>query len=73
MKFLADEGVDRSIVEVLRELQHNVYYVIEETRSLSDDELLAIAANESRILLTRDKNFANSFIGLVSHMLELFS
>jgi predicted nuclease of predicted toxin-antitoxin system len=57
MKFLADEGVDRSIVEVLRELQHNVYYVIEETRSLSDDELLAIAANESRILLTRDKDF----------------
>lgn len=57
MKFLADEGVDRSIVNALRELHHNVYYVIEETRSLSDDELLAIAANEKRILLTRDKDF----------------
>lgn len=34
MKFLADEGVDRSIVEGLRKLNFNVYYVIEEIRCI---------------------------------------
>ncbi len=57
MKFLADEGVDRSIVETLRKSGYDVYYVIEETRSLTDDEILTFAAHESRILLTRDKDF----------------
>ncbi len=57
MRFLADEGVDRSVVEGLRLLNFDVYYVIEETRSLSDDELLHIAFTENRILITRDKDF----------------
>jgi predicted nuclease of predicted toxin-antitoxin system len=57
MKFLADEGIDRSIVEGLRALNFDVYYVIEEIRSLSDDELLRIAFTEDRILITRDKDF----------------
>jgi predicted nuclease of predicted toxin-antitoxin system len=57
MKFLADEGVDRLIVNGLRELGFDVYYVIEEVRSLDDDVLLEIALNESRILITRDKDF----------------
>ena len=57
MKFLADEGVDRSIVDKLRGLKFDVYYVIEEIRSLSDDELLHIAFTENRILITRDKDF----------------
>jgi len=29
MKFIADEGVDRPIVERLRALGHNVYYAAE--------------------------------------------
>ncbi len=51
MKFLADEGIDRSIVEGLRDLNFDVYYVIEEVRSLSDDELLHIALRKSGYLL----------------------
>ncbi len=57
MKFLADEGVDRSIVDGLRQMGFDVFYVIEETRSLDDDTLLQIAANEKRILITKDKDF----------------
>jgi predicted nuclease of predicted toxin-antitoxin system len=57
MRFLADEGVDRSIVEILRKFDFDVHYVIDEIRSLTDDELLHIANTESRILITRDKDF----------------
>lgn len=57
MKFLADEGVDISIVRKLREVGFDVFYVIEEIRSLNDDELLQIAYSENRILITRDKDF----------------
>ncbi|MCW5909808.1 MAG: DUF5615 family PIN-like protein [Cyclobacteriaceae bacterium] len=57
MKFLADEGVDRSIVETLRSSGFDVYYAIEGIRALTDDELLHIATTENRILITRDKDF----------------
>lgn len=57
MKFLADEGVGRSIVEGLRKLNFDVYYVVEKIRSLNDDVLLQIAFEENRILITRDKDF----------------
>lgn len=57
MKFLADEGVNRSIVDGLRQLNFDVFYVVEETRSLDDDILLQIAADEKRILITKDKDF----------------
>ena len=57
MIFLADEGIDRSIVDCLRGQGHHVFYVVEEIRSLDDDILLDIAAEENRILITRDKDF----------------
>jgi predicted nuclease of predicted toxin-antitoxin system len=57
MKFLADEGIDRSIVDCLRGLGFDVFYVIEQVRSLDDDILLQIAHSETRILITRDKDF----------------
>jgi predicted nuclease of predicted toxin-antitoxin system len=57
MKFLADEGVDRSVVDGLRQLGFDVFYVVDETRSLDDDVLLQIAADEKRILITKDKDF----------------
>lgn len=34
----------------------DVYYVIDEIRSLEDDTLLKIALDETRILITRDKD-----------------
>lgn len=68
MKFLADEGVDIAIVKGLRAVGFDVYYVIEEIRSLSDDELLRTAYSENRVLITRDKDFGELVFRL--HMLH---
>ena len=57
MKFLADENVDKSVVERLRKEGHVVLYVIEMERSISDDEVIQRANQESALLLTADKDF----------------
>ena len=58
MKFLADEGVDSSIVKCLRKTGHDVIFVVERTlRTMEDDLLLQIAESENRIIITRDKDF----------------
>jgi hypothetical protein len=40
MNFVADEGVDRLIVESLRHDGHTVWYVAEMSPSISDEEVL---------------------------------
>lgn len=57
MKILADEGVDSPIVSRLRVLGHDVDYISEIDPGISDEEVLKIALNDSRILLTIDKDF----------------
>jgi predicted nuclease of predicted toxin-antitoxin system len=57
MRFLADEGIDRSIVDGLRLLGFDVFYVVEQIRSVNDDILLQTALDENRVLITRDKDF----------------
>ena len=57
MKFLADECCDAGLVAALRDIGHDVKYVIEQKTGSSDDEVLTIAYNEGRILLTEDKDF----------------
>ena len=57
MRFLADENIDRIIVERLREAHHEVFYVIEMKPGISDDEVLQKANQESALLITADKDF----------------
>lgn len=57
MKFFADEGVDAPIVKQLRQDGHDVDYVIELERSISDDEVLDRANRSEAILTTADKDF----------------
>ena len=57
MNFLADESVDRQIVDALREDDHAVLYVTEMDPGLSDDEVLDKAEKGSAILITADKDF----------------
>lgn len=57
MKFLADEGVDRQIVERLRENGLSVLYVAEIEPGISDDEVLNQANRDTALLLTTDKDF----------------
>ncbi len=69
MKFVADEGVDRQIVDELRRKGHDVVYILEEGRGTPDDIILAIANQENRILITRDKDFGE----LVYHLRKVHS
>lgn len=57
MKFLVDECCDASLVDALRKDGHDVLYAVESLRGASDDELLARAFSEQRLLLTEDKDF----------------
>jgi len=57
MNFVADESVDRQIVERLRNNGHSVWYVAEMSPSISDDEVLELANKETAPLITSDKDF----------------
>lgn len=57
MKYLADENIEKPIVDWLRDKGEDVYYVPEESPSLKDSEIINIAKEENRILLTNDKDF----------------
>jgi len=57
MNFLPDECCDTALVQALREDGHNVFYVLEPLRGASDDDILARAFAENRLLLTEDKDF----------------
>lgn len=57
MRFLADEGVDKSLVTLLRQSDYDVLYVAESASSIEDELVLELANAENRILITRDKDF----------------
>ena len=57
MKLLADESIDRQIVDHLRQDGHLVRYVAELEPGLPDDTVLEWANRESALLLTADKDF----------------
>ena len=57
MNLVADEGVDRAVVERLRRDGHEVVYVAELSPSVADEEVLQEANARSAVLLTADKDF----------------
>jgi len=57
MKFVADEGVDAPIVEMLRNEGYSVYYILEQDAGLDDVDVLKLAKNEKSVLITMDKDF----------------
>jgi predicted nuclease of predicted toxin-antitoxin system len=59
LTIVADEGVDRLTVEVLRGEGHTVIYIAEESPSISDEEVLSRAATAEAVLLTQDKDFGD--------------
>jgi predicted nuclease of predicted toxin-antitoxin system len=56
VNLLADESIDRQIVDRLRQDGHLVYYVAEMEPGISDDAVLYLANQEEAILLTADKD-----------------
>ncbi|WP_058868191.1 DUF5615 family PIN-like protein [Chloracidobacterium thermophilum] len=57
MNFLADESVDRLVVEHLRQEGHRVLYIAELGPGMSDEAVLNLANQETALLLTADKDF----------------
>ena len=57
MNFLADEGVDRPIVERLRIEGESVLYVAEIEPGIADEVVLDLANQQEALLLTADKDF----------------
>ena len=57
MRFLAEENVQHAVVHTLRDSGHDVACVGEVAPGASDDEVLRLANDESRLLLTNDKDF----------------
>ena len=57
MNFLADESVDRQIVDRLRERGHSVIYIAEIEPSIEDDEVFDRANALGALLVTADKDF----------------
>lgn len=57
MKLLADESVDRLIVERLRQEGYEVTYIAEVDPSISDDLVFSRANEMGALLVTVDKDF----------------
>lgn len=58
MKFLLDESADLPLAFHLRQLGHDVKAIARDyPRSLEDPDVLAIARQEQRILITNDRDF----------------
>ena len=57
MKLMADEGVDKPIVDALRKAGFDVVYILESHQGAEDDYILKLANKQERILLTQDKDF----------------
>lgn len=57
MKFLANENIDKPIVDRLRKDGHAILYVIEMEPGITDNEVMRRANKESALLLTTDKDF----------------
>lgn len=57
MRFLADESCDFAVVRGLRESGHDVQAIAEISPRAEDSDVIRIASEEARVLLTEDKDF----------------
>jgi predicted nuclease of predicted toxin-antitoxin system len=57
MKIVADENVDRLVIERLRSNGNEVLSIAREFASSPDTEVLSISNNQGALLITEDKDF----------------
>jgi predicted nuclease of predicted toxin-antitoxin system len=57
MRFLLDENVSGTVIRDLRKAEHDVASVKENMQGAKDEDLIAKARSENRILVTHDKDF----------------
>jgi predicted nuclease of predicted toxin-antitoxin system len=54
---LADENIDKRIIDALRETGFEVYSIKEDIRGVSDEWIIQFSKNQPWIILTNDKDF----------------
>jgi predicted nuclease of predicted toxin-antitoxin system len=64
MIIVADEGIDKQIVDKLRGMTFSVIYIAEMSPGITDDEVLSIANDNEALLITADKDFGELVIRL---------
>jgi predicted nuclease of predicted toxin-antitoxin system len=57
LRWVADECVEAALVGRLREAGHDVIYIVERAPGSTDVEVISLAHQEQRVLLTEDKAF----------------
>lgn len=57
MNFLLDESCDAKVATALEEVGHDVLKVAQVSQGITDEEVIKLALEQSRILLTEDKDF----------------
>lgn len=57
MKWVADENIDRQIVDALRAEGHEINYISESAPGAADEDILEAASSKGALLLTADKDF----------------
>ncbi len=57
MKFIADVNIPQLLIKRLVDLDHDVLDIKKRNLEISDIEIIKIAKNESRVILTRDKDY----------------
>ncbi len=63
MRFLTDENIYPQMVEAIRCLSHDVLDIKEQNLfSIPDSDIIQIAEDTNRILITYDKDFSNILI-----------
>ena len=59
MRFLVDESTGPWVAQWLREHDHEVFSVFEQSRGIDDEEIIQKAFAENWILITNDKDFGD--------------
>lgn len=57
MNFVADESCSRPVIEALRQAGHDVLAIAEVAKGTSDEDVLQLAAEDKRVLITEDRDF----------------
>lgn len=57
LRLLADENIDPKLIDWLRGEGHDVLAVKAKSAGAADEEVVAISMRESRVIVTRDKDF----------------
>ena len=59
MQFLANENLPMASVRLLRQADFSVTAIVESSPGITDKQVLAIACNEKRVILTFDRDYGD--------------